>query len=356
MCDKNSKADFLVGVAYLAVVAGIFYFAFQYVLEWLLPLVLGLIIAALARPAALALSRRTGIGEQAAGTVVLLIVYLLAALLAALFGAAAVRLAMRAAQGLPAFYAQTLRPALLALEQLLGQLFGRLFPGGGYSLEALAAEWQDRLVALSANAAGWLGGAASRVPSCLMTFFFTVVCSLLISASYSRTTAFILRQLPPRARRILLALRESFGSAAVGYVKAELGMMLVTFCELLLGLLLLRIEGFWKIALLIALLDAVPVLGAGCVLLPWAAMEALRGNMPLAAGLALLYGICAVVHNALEPRLVGSQLGINPLVSVCAIYLGHKLLGVPGMIVAPICAYLLIGLHRAGVLGIWREG
>ena len=111
---------------------------------------------------------------------------------------------------------------------------------------------------------------------------------------------------------------------------------------------LLKIEscGFWALwvlllAALIALIDALPVFGTGTILIPWALVLFLRGQTKTGVGLVVLYGAAALSRQALEPRLVGKQVGLNPVLTLLALYTGYRLLGVGGMIVFPITAMLL---------------
>ena len=107
---------------------------------------------------------------------------------------------------------------------------------------------------------------------------------------------------------------------------------------LLCGFLLLRIPSAPLIALLTALVDALPVLGTGTVLLPWALVSLLGGGAVRALGLLGLYVCAALVRSVLEPRLVGSHLGLDPLVTLIAMYCGYRLWGLAGMLLLPLVA------------------
>lgn len=98
--------------------------------------------------------------------------------------------------------------------------------------------------------------------------------------------------------------------------------MLITFGELALGLLLLRVDLALVLSALIALVDALPVLGTGTVLVPWALVSLLGGNWKLALGLAVLYGVIWLVRSLLEPRLIGSRVGLPPLAALLSLYVG----------------------------------
>ena len=126
--------------------------------------------------------------------------------------------------------------------------------------------------------------------------------------------------------------------AVWGWLLAQCKLMGVTFVILLLGFVLLRIPYavFW--ALGVSLVDAFPVLGTGTVLLPWSLVCLLQGDSPRAIGILGIYVAASLIRSALEPKLVGRHLGLDPLITLMALYAGYKLWGIGGMILAPMLA------------------
>ena len=112
--------------------------------------------------------------------------------------------------------------------------------------------------------------------------------------------------------------------------------MLLVFALLTLGLWILGVEFPLLFGGLIALLDALPVLGTGTVLIPWALLSFLQNDSGLGFGLLVLYGVSSVARSVLEPHLVGRQLGLPPLGTLMAFYAGYRLFGIPGMILLPL--------------------
>ncbi len=125
--------------------------------------------------------------------------------------------------------------------------------------------------------------------------------------------------------------------------------MLITFFELWIGLSVLKIKNAYLWALVIALIDFLPVLGTGAVMIPWAIYCALSGNTALAAGLAVLYLVITVVRNFVEPKIVSQQIGINPLFTLFSMYLGLKLFGGAGLVIFPIILIVTIKYYKEEV-------
>ena len=135
--------------------------------------------------------------------------------------------------------------------------------------------------------------------------------------------------------------------AAAGWLRAQGKLMLVTWVVVSGGLLLLGVRGGILWAALIALIDAVPMLGTGIILLPWALVSFLQGQQLRALGLCILFAAATLARTTLEPRLVGRQLGLDPLVTLVCLYVGYRLWGFLGLLLAPMAAGILRSLLPA---------
>lgn len=125
------------------------------------------------------------------------------------------------------------------------------------------------------------------------------------------------------------------------YLKAQLLMVFTTFLLLLAGFSLLKVEYTLLLAFLVSLVDAIPILGTGTILIPWAIISLLSKNSALGWGLLSLYGACTLVRQIAEPKIIGNKLGIHPLASIVSIYTGVQLFGLWGLIIGPIAAVLI---------------
>ena len=238
-----------------------------------------------------------------------------------------------------------IRPALDRLREVL-ELWAAKAPG---SLSRALIRWIEELFeggsVLLDSLYGFLSGLVSRVvtglPGLLLTLVTTLIATYMTSAALPEIKAWLKKRLPAERQTQLRSLRGRCRSAFGGWVKAQMKLMLIVFCVLTVGLWLLRVEFALLFGGLIAILDALPVLGAGMVLIPWALVCFLQGNTGQGMGLLVLYGAVSLTRSILEPRLVGRQLGLHPLVSLMAFYIGYRLFGVPGMILLPLLAVLV---------------
>ena len=197
--------------------------------------------------------------------------------------------------------------------------------------------------------------AAQRSPDALLFLVTAGLGSFFLSASFPAVKAFLLAQLPARRLRHLEALSQELRQSLGGWLRAQLWLMLITFTELLAALLILGVRGAPLIAGLTALVDALPVFGVGVVLLPWAAVSLLRGERRLSIGLLAAFGVVSLMRELLQAKLLGDQIGLDPLSSLLAVYVGWKLCGVWGLLLFPLALATLRQFNDRGLLRLWRR-
>ena len=309
------------------------------------PLTLGLLLAALLAPAADHLAERTGCPRQLAAVLVMAAFYLG---LGALAAAAAVWTAGQGAaalRSLPLLWETTLRPGLESAAAQLAGLAGRYAPLLAPAVEAGAAALEHALPGLvsgiSARAAGAAARLITRLPALLLGSVFTVILSFCIAADYPALRR-LANRLPPGAAGLLRESRD-FGGRVLGRMLRVTGILsLLMLAEMTLGLWLLGIPRPWNAACAITLLDLLPLIGSGMILLPWGLWELLRGRAALGIGLWLLFGAAELIRTILEPRLMGARTGLPPLALTAALFVGLRLGGAMGAVLTP-----------AGVLFLW---
>lgn len=183
---------------------------------------------------------------------------------------------------------------------------------------------------------GFAGNLLSHIPNSALTVGTGVLSGYMISAKLPQLRGRLLHRIPPERLRKLQRLNKRVRYAASGWLLAQLKLMSVTFCILLAGFWLLRISSPLLWAAGISAVDAFPVLGTGTVLLPWSILRLLQGDTPRFVGLLGIYITVSLVRSMLEPKLVGRQLGLDPLLTLMSLYAGFRLWGIGGMLLAPL--------------------
>ena len=200
----------------------------------------------------------------------------------------------------------------------------------------------------------WASELVGKLPGILLFLATTVLAAYFTAVSYPAIIAFVRRQVPQRWQRSLSAAAKTLRSTFWKWLKAESLLCLVTFCLLLLGFWYLGVDYALLTAALTAVVDALPVLGAGTVLVPWAVYHLLLGGVPRGIALLALYAIILLIRSFLEPRVMAAQAGLPHLSALLAMYLGYSLFGVWGMLLLPILLLFVKQLQDGGMIHLWK--
>jgi sporulation integral membrane protein YtvI len=185
--------------------------------------------------------------------------------------------------------------------------------------------------------------AVTSLPSLLLGMIIFLLSAFYLATDARGAYESVASVLPETWKARIPSVKSKLQKTLTGYIKAYLLIMLITFFEAFVGLSLLGVKYAFIIAAAIALVDVLPVLGTGTVLIPWAVFSFITSNVSLGIGLLVLYGVTLVVRQTIEPRVIGSTLGLHPLISLASVYLGLELLGFAGIFAGPVVAMLLFG-------------
>ena len=221
-------------------------------------------------------------------------------------------------------------------------IFGELFP------PELAARISDAVGEVISVALTGLGegitSLVSGVPRLLFFLLVTLISLVYFSLDYDRIIAFASSLLPDKVTLSLHKAKRNIIAVVKKYVLSYLLILLITYFTVLAGLWLLRVDHAAVIALFIALLDLLPVIGVGTVLVPWGIFALATGNKFLGIGLILLFVVNTVIRQFTEPRIVGKNLNLHPLITLMAIYIGYALFGFIGVFILPVIAVSISGM------------
>ena len=201
---------------------------------------------------------------------------------------------------------------------------------------------------------------AKQIPTTLVSIVVSIVACCFMTADFASVKRLVLGFFQPDTRtKIVRAKRLLFPS--LGKMAKAYGIIItITFCELSLGLFLLKLMGIYDsgyifvIAILTAIIDIVPVLGTGTVLIPWAVVSLLNANYPMAIGLIIIYACITIIRQIIEPKLVAAQLGIPAFLTIVSMFIGSQIFGVIGIFILPITIVMLKLLNDEGIIHIFH--
>lgn len=191
---------------------------------------------------------------------------------------------------------------------------------------------------------------AKALPSFAVASVVFVMASYFLTADFPRLRSAVADKLPEGPRSFCSQVKQSASAGFGGYIKAQLILSIGVFFILLGGFLLVRQPYFLLLALALAVLDFIPILGSGTVLVPWAVADVVLGDYRHALGLMAVWGLVTLFRRVGEPKILGDQTGLPPLLSLASVYAGMKLAGIAGMILGPVLCLVAINLIRSGVL------
>jgi len=355
----EKKREAIITVLFWAMILLLVYIGIKYLVLWFLPFIIGFGVSyALRRPIAW-LHQKTRLPAKMLS--VLLVAFLAggACLLSWQIISHIVLGVGSLAEQLPELSGDALPEAAENINRTLFAIAGKM-PGDSHENFTLISDSANaavqNLISGAAGSAGkWVSGVLAFLPGFLITFVITVAACCFISMDVGRITGFVRRQLSDRHNNTLTRIKTVFTEGIFKMLRAYGLIMLITFGELAVGLALLRVEYAVALAAVIAMVDILPVLGSGTVLIPWGVINLVLGNLPLGVGLLVLYLIIMVLRNFLEPRIVGGQMGLPPVASLVAIYLGLRIFGVVGMFLLPLFFMVIKGLQESGHIRLWKQ-
>lgn len=196
---------------------------------------------------------------------------------------------------------------------------------------------------------------ASSIPKLTVFVIVTILATYFISSDKRKISIFLYKQFPISWRKGMPNLKKGTFKALFGYFKAILILMGFTFLEMSVGLFILNVKYAFLLALIVGLAEAIPVVGTGVVMLPWILFNILTGNMTLAFGLTILWILGILIRQIMEPKIIGSQIGLHPLVTLLSMYVGLKFFGLLGMFIGPISLIIVKNLQDAGAVKLWND-
>lgn len=320
-------------------------------LHFFMPFVVGWILALLANPLVRFLERRVKLVRRHGS--MLIIIAALAIVIGLFYGAgllvyremgsfladapeiyqsviAEIENALQNGRKLAEYFPQNLQPPLLAFSDNLDGLFGKLV--------SRAAEPTVQIA----------GHVAKSIPNFLVNMVIIILSSYLFLADRESIMRWLKEHLPAFVFRYIEYMKRDAKGLIGGYFLAQFRIMCVVALILAAGFLVLGVRYGVLLAFLTAILDFLPIFGTGTVLFPWAVVKLFAGEYAYATGLILLYILTQVVRQIIQPKIVGESMGLPPLMTLFLLYLGFKLRGLTGMILAVPVGLVFINFYKYG--------
>ncbi|MBQ8403597.1 MAG: AI-2E family transporter [Clostridia bacterium] len=321
------------------------YFFFEYALSAVLPFALAFFLAASVQKNAELLARRTGGSKRVFSLVLGLSFFILAALA---LGFASYKLVFELSEFVRgiADAREELLARVVAFAERAEAFFARFLPLGAEdfreSFSSLLTEGAKSLIsALTTSIPAFLGAVFAGVPKLLFFLTATFISCVYFCLDYDKLRDFARKNMARSSFAPLLRVPGAAFRAAAKYLRAVFLLFLLVAIVFTVGFLLLGVEYACLFAVLAAFVDALPALGSGAVLLPYAVFAFATGDFRLGLGMCVLWGTASLVRQVAEPKIMGGQLGVHPLVNLAAVYVGYRFFGVTGLMFMPIAVVIV---------------
>ena len=356
--NLEKQKNFLIRFAFWIIILALVYICIKYALPFFAPFVFAFIAAFLLNWPIRWIERKLRVPRVFPALIITTLFFLAAGALITLLGFRLFSSAKQIIGALPTFYANTLLPMLQELFASLEVTLSALDPSAVAVLEDISQDVLSSLGSLVSNisisAISAVSSLAASVPGTFLNLVITVIVTFFMTIDYPKITEFLLRQFPEGGRRVISEIREYVCGTLIRCILSYALILSITFTEISIGLTLLRVPNALLIAFCIAVFDILPVLGTGGIMIPWAILSLITGDLFRGIGLLVLYLIITVIRNIIEPKIVGHQVGLHPVVTLASMLAGLQLLGVIGLFGFPITLSLLKNLNDRGVIHIFR--
>lgn len=195
----------------------------------------------------------------------------------------------------------------------------------------------------------------SFLPNSLTVVIFVVLATFIITNDWLNLQQVAGRLIPGQANRGMNSIIHHLKKALGGFFRAQIILISITACFIFIGLQVLGIEHALTIALLASIAELIPYVGIGIIFIPWIVYLFITAEYSLTIGLSILYMVITITRQVIEPKILSSNIGVNPLAALIGMFIGIQLWGLFGIIIAPILLVIISAFHQAGVTKwIWN--
>lgn len=333
-------------------------FLLPWLIAFFMPFIIGYVISLIAAPLVRFLEEKLRIKRKAVSAFVIIAVLAAVVLLVYGVGARLIRETDSFINEIPALW-KNVENEFNQVGANLSGLYKRLpvglqnrFINVGNELERYLSDFISGIGMPTFTA---VGNFAKQLPDIFMAIIMTLLSSYFFVADRAYLSEFVNKYMPQSIYYRINIVRRSFKNAIGGYFKAQFKIEIWVYLILFIGLMILGIDYAFVIAVGIALVDFLPVFGAGTIMIPWAVVEILGGRYKTAVGLLIIWCVGQIVRQVIQPKIMGDSIGFHPIPTIFLLYIGYRVAGIIGLILALPIGIIFINLYEEGVFDTTKE-
>lgn len=352
------RKRFLINFAFFALIFAMSVGIVRYALPALFPFVVAYIVTVVLLPLVRLINSKLKINKRILSVVLVILFYGTIGVIVAWLLIEIVSFAADKIKDLPLFFQAQVRPFLVNLFDEIQEMLYNFDPEIAIDFDtttnSILSSLGSTVMSFSGNIVGKLTDFAVSVPSFLLNIVIMVIATIFLLVDYDSIGAFIRRQLSDKTNELMNKIGSHLSRVLKKYIVSYSLIMLITFAEIFLGLSIIGFKHSALIAVLIAVFDILPVVGSGLVIVPWAIICFIIGDVGAGIGLFILWAVLCVVRQIIEPKIVGNSVGMHPFLTLFAMLAGNFIYGGIGILLLPVTIALFQSLNAAEVISIYK--
>lgn len=351
---EKQKA-FIIRCIFILILLILVYVGIKYVVPLLMPFIIGMVIAMSFRNIIDKIEKNSRIKRVFISILILIVFYSVIGFVISLIGIKGFNFTSKLFNSLPVIYNETFLPALQIVADNIADKFPVMKPYLHDFVKDFNQSVFNYVSNVSSKVVGTVTGIASQLPTLLIKFIFTIVSSFFFTIDYYKISNFIILQFKDEHKQVVIRMKNNVVGTLGKFVKAYSIIIFITFLELSFGFWIMGVPTPIFFGGLIAIVDIMPILGTGSILVPWSIIAFIMGNTKFGIGMLVLYILITVVRQIIEPKIVGQQIGLHPIITLILMYVGVNLMGLLGLLLLPILATILVKLDSEGSIRLFKR-
>lgn len=355
----KKQKNFLIKICYFSVIAIITLFILKFIVPIFIPFIIAFIIACILSYPIRFIVKKTNLKRGIISILMVIIFFIFTILLVVNIGCESYVFIKKLFSSLPELFTGMFIPFI---ENIFSNIEG-VISSLDQEIILLLEQGSFEVIksigkiisGLSTDAVTRLSHIATLIPGIFIKTIITVIATFFITIDFDRIINFIKNLIPSKVTIILRESKRYIFDTVFKCIYSYALIMIITFVEIWIWLSIIGISNAGIIAFTISLFDILPVLGSGGVMIPWVIIAIISGNYKVAIGIGTLYIAITIVRNIIEPKLVGKQVGLHPLITLMSMLLGVHLFGMIGLLGLPILVSLIKSLHDKSIINIFRK-
>lgn len=344
--EQEAKKKAIINIVFAFLIGLLIYISGNFLIGYLLPFIIAFIISCAVQSLARKISSKLNINTGLCAAILAVMCYLIAAALLFWIFYGVVTGARNYLNTFLGYYG-SISEMLNSFKNRFLNVLSNISPELRDQINKFITDSLDeignKLTVFFSSAAANMAGA---VPSFIFSFIVTLVANCYIAKDFNKLSRFLKELCGKKIYSNILKIKKIISTSVFSLLRGYIILMFITFIQLTVVFLLLKIKYAVILALLISFIDILPVFGTGTVLIPWCIIEFASGKTALAAVLLILYLTVTLIRNLIEPKIIGGQIGINPLFTLTAMFVGLKLFGFLGLVLFPLTLITVIKYYK----------